>query len=186
MKEETLESKLIFEGKVIKVRVDKVRLPDGNIGEREIVERIDGVGVLPITRDYNVLLIKQYRHAQNKIIWRIPGGGIDSTDKTPVETAQRELFEEVGYKAKNIELLFESGGSGTIKQTVYHYLATGLYMPKEERICDEQEFLEIHPICLNEAVRMAKNAEFPNPAFSLMIIMAEERLKKEYADYPHL
>ena len=60
MKEETLESKLIFEGKVIRVRVDTIRLPDGRISEREIVERGNGVSILAVTDDGNFLLIKQY------------------------------------------------------------------------------------------------------------------------------
>lgn len=179
MKERTLESKVIFKGKVIKVRVDKVELPDGSIGEREIVERINGVGILPITDDYQALLIKQYRHAHGKVMWRLPGGGIEASDNSPYAAAQRELFEETGYKARNLELLFESGGSGTIKQTVYHYLATGLYYPKEDRHIDEGEFLELCPTSLDKAVQMAKNAEFPNPAFSLMVIMAEDRLRSE-------
>ncbi|MBI2670624.1 NUDIX hydrolase [Candidatus Woesearchaeota archaeon] len=178
MKEKTLESKVIFEGKVIKVRVDKVQLPDGSLSEREIVERLDGVSILPITADYKVLLIKQYRHAIGKVIYRLPGGSINKKDKSPEEAAQRELFEELGYKAKKLDFLFDSGGSGTIKQTVYHYLATGLYVPNEERLKDN-ELLEIFPTDLNEAVKMALEAQFPNPAFSLMILMVEDRLNKK-------
>ena len=176
MKEETLESKLIFEGKVIRVRVDTIRLPDGRISEREIVERGNGVSILAVTDDSNFLLIKQYRHAQNRIMWRIPGGGIDKKDETPEMAAQRELFEETGYYARILKLLFESGGSGTIKQTVYHYLATNLYIPEKKRELDSEEFLELYKIPFDEALVMAKKAEFPNPAFSLMIIMAYDQL----------
>ena len=183
MKENTLESKTVFEGKVIRVHVDKVKLPNGKIGEREIVDRMDGVSILPIRDDEKALLIKQYRHAHNQIVWRLPGGGIEGGIQSPIETpeesAQRELYEELGYKAKNLDLLFVSGGSGTINQKVHHYLATGLYKPQEPRKKDEEEFLEIYPTDMKKAVSMAKRTEFPNPAFSLMILMAEDKLKEK-------
>lgn len=159
-----------------------MKLPNGKIGEREIVDRIDGVSILPLTNDGKALLIKQYRYAHNKVVWRLPGGGIEggihSPTESPEEAAQRELLEELGYKARDLELLFVSGGSGTIRQKVYHYLATGLYKPKESRQKDEQEFLEVYPINIKEAVKMARNAEFPNPAHSLMILMAEDKFYK--------
>mgnify|MGYP001613221050 CR=1 FL=1 len=181
MKEEILERRVIFDGEVIKVYVDKVKLPDGKEGKREIVERIDGVSILPIIDNNKVLLIKQYRYAQGKVVWRLPGGGINGPIGNPTEeskdTAQRELFEETGYKARKLELLFISGGSGTIKQKVYHYLATELYKPNNARKLDKEEFLSIHPTPLADALKMAKRAEFLNPAFSLMIIIAEERLR---------
>ncbi len=177
MKEETIDSKVIYTGKILTLKVDTIRLPNGKISEREVVERINGVSVLPVANDYNVMLIRQYRYAAGKMTWRFPGGGIDPSDKTPEEAAQRELFEEIGYKAKKLELLFESGGSGAIRQKIYHYLASGLYTPKEERHVDDGELLEIVPVSLEQALKMAHKAEFPNPAFSLMIILAADRFR---------
>ena len=177
MNEETIDSKVIYAGKVLTLKVDRVRLPDGKIAEREIVERKNGVSVLPVTNDYNVILLKQYRYASGKVAWMFPGGGIDSSDQSPEEAAQRELFEEIGYKAEKLELLFESSGSSVIRQKVYHYLASRLYKPKEERHIDPEESLEIVPVSLEQALKMARKAEFSNPAFSLMIILAADRFR---------
>ncbi len=177
MNEETIDSKVIYEGKILTLKVDRVRLPDGTISEREIVERKNGVSMLPVTNDYNVILIRQYRYAAGKVMWWLPGGYIDPSDKSPEEAAQRELFEEIGYKADKLELLFESGGSSVIRQKAYHYLASGLYKPKEERHIDDGELLEIVPVSLEQALKMAHKAEFQNPAFSLMIILAADRFR---------
>ena len=179
MIEETISQDIIFKGKVIRVLVDKVRLPDGTYSEREIVERINGVSILPINKKNEVLMIKQYRHAMGKIILRLPGGGIDLNDKAPIDAAQRELFEEVGYKARKMELLFESGGSGTIRQKVYHFLATDLYKPNENQYPDAGELLEIYPVKFDKAINIAQRAGFHNPAFNLMILMSGNNFKNK-------
>ncbi len=174
--EENLDSRLIYDGHVVKLRLDKFRLSNGKIVEREIIERINSVFILPIINN-EAILLEQYSPAHKKNILKIPGGGIDNLDNNAEEAAQRELFEETSYKARSLELLFESGGSNTIRQTTFYYLATQLYYPNEPRKKDENEFFKLIKKPFMEVLKMAKNAEFPNPAISLMILMAEEKLK---------
>ena len=179
MDKEVLDSKLIFDGKFIKIHLDKVRFPNGEIIEKEVVDRINGVSVLPIKND-KLLLIREYLPSIDRYIWKVPGGGIEGGVGTPIESpieaAQRELSEEIGYKSNNLELLFETYGSETVRHKVSYYLATDLYKSNEVCNIDEQEFIELFPIELNKAVKMGRNAEFQNPAFSLMILMAEDKL----------
>ncbi len=176
MKEETIESKLIFEGKFVRLRIDKIKLNNGSIIEREIVERMSGVSILPVNYKNEFLLIESYRHAINQTCLELPGGAVSSIDNNTREAAQRELFEETGFKAINLDLLFETKGSGIVIHNVSYYLATKLYTPLEKRFVDEQENIKVIPTSVDKALKMARNAEFRNPAFSLMVIMAAEKL----------
>ena len=105
-------------------------------------------------------------------------GEIGKYNETPIKTAHRELFEETGYKARNMELLFERKRRGTINQDVYYYLATDIYKSKAKRHIDETEPLKIVEMNFDKAIEMAYNLDFPNETTSLMIIGAARKLGK--------
>ena len=126
VEEETLSSRLIYEGQVVKLRVDTVKMPDGRETTREIVEYSDCVAIIAIDADDNVLLVKQFRKPVEKVLLEIPAGGIDPGED-PVTTVCRELREETGYLPRKVKRLggFYSA-PGYSSEYLYLYLATDL------------------------------------------------------------
>ena len=124
--EKILTSKYIYEGHVIKVRVDDILTADGRRTTREIVEHHGAVVVVPLDADDNVLMVDQYRSALGKNLLEIPAGGIDDGED-PKTTAIREMQEETGFKPKKLVSL---GGfystPGFTNEYLYLYIATDL------------------------------------------------------------
>ena len=104
--EVTVKSDKIYEGKVINLKVDTVELPDKRYSKREIVEHSGGVGIIAITEEDNIVLVKQYRKAIGKTILEIPAGKLELMEE-PKGTAKRELEEETGYISDELKYLTE-------------------------------------------------------------------------------
>ncbi len=100
--EKTLSSRLIYEGRVVKLRVDTVKMPNGRETTREIVEHSDCVAIVAIDDKDNVLLVKQFRQPVGKALLEIPAGGIEPGED-PVITVRREMREETGYLPRKVE-----------------------------------------------------------------------------------
>ncbi len=124
--EETLSSQLIYQGRVVRLRVDAVRLPNGRETVREIVEHDDCVAVVALDADGRLLLVKQFRKAVGRELLEIPAGGIDPGE-SPEEAVSREMREETGYLPRRMERLggfYSAPGYAT--EYLYLYLATDL------------------------------------------------------------
>jgi ADP-ribose pyrophosphatase len=125
-KEKTLSTDRIFEGQIVNLRVDRVRMPDGRESTREVIEHSACVAIIPIDTEDNVLLVRQYRYAPEKELLEIPAGGIDG-DENPEEAVRREMQEETGYLPGKVERL---GGfystPGFCNEYLYLYLAADL------------------------------------------------------------
>jgi ADP-ribose pyrophosphatase len=140
----TQASRKIYEGLILNLRLDEVRLPTGRIALREIVEHRPAVAMLPVRQDGVVLLIRQYRDAIRKEILEIPAG-ILNTGESPLEAARRELQEEIGYDAGTLEewgSFFTSPGFSDEKVTLF--FATDLVESRLEP--DEDEFIHVVPV----------------------------------------
>ena len=98
--ETMLESREIFNGRVIRVTVDKVQLEDGTTSTREIVHHHGGACILPVDADGSVTMVRQFRYAFGEEIWELPAGKLEA-DEDPFEAAKRELSEECGLTADN-------------------------------------------------------------------------------------
>ena len=125
MTEKTLESREVYRGRILRVREDRVRLPNGKEGVREVVEHPGGVGILALDGD-DVLLVKQYRYAFSRVLTEIPAGKREPGED-PFVTAQRELKEEIGATAEawtDLGALIAS--PGCYGETLYLFLACEL------------------------------------------------------------
>ena len=142
--EETLGSKVVFDGEVMKLRVDNVRLPDGRLATREIVERNDCIAVVPIDSEGNILLVRQYRRAPDRDLLEIPAGGIDPGED-PNTTVVREMCEETGYRPQKIEKLAGFYVSpGFCDEYMHLYLATDLV--PERLYAEDTDSIELIPV----------------------------------------
>ena len=124
--EKTLSSRLIYEGRAVKLRIDTVKVPSGRETTREIVEHSDCVAIIAIDADNNILLVKQFRQAVGKELLEIPAGGIEPGED-PVATVRRELREETGYLPRKVKRLGDFYSSpGYCTEYLHLYLATDL------------------------------------------------------------
>jgi len=124
--EKTLSSKLIYNGRAVKLRVDTVEMPNGRQTTREIVEHSDCIAIIAIDADDNVLLVRQFRKPVEKELLEIPAGGIDPGED-PEEAVRREMREETGYLPQRVQKLggFYSA-PGYCTEYLHLYLATDL------------------------------------------------------------
>ena len=104
MAEQRISSERVFDGRLVKVRVDAVRLPSGREATREVVEHPGAVAILPVTSDGKLILVRQFRYAVGRSLLEVPAGTREPGEPDE-ETARRELHEEVGLEAGTIELL---------------------------------------------------------------------------------
>ncbi len=121
-----LRSETVYPGKLLTLRVDTVRLPNGNERAREVVEHPGAIVLVPLLPDGRVVLVRQWRHAVGQVLLELPAGTREAGEE-PATTAARELKEETGYTARDIVFLgafFSAPGFCT--ENLYAYLAVGL------------------------------------------------------------
>lgn len=147
-----LKKNYVYNGKIFKVRNDDVLASDGAPCFREFIEHSGGVGILPVTDDEKVILVKQYRYPYGECVLEIPAGKKD-INESPLDCAIRELKEETGYISKKIEPLGEIYPSpGYTNEKIYIYTASELIFDGQK--LDDGEFLEVYKYDINEAVDM--------------------------------
>jgi 8-oxo-dGDP phosphatase len=129
------QSSIVARGKIVTVRSDSVELPDGALMTREVVEHPGAVAILALDDEDRVLMIRQYRHPAGATLWEIPAGLRDVAGEPLVETARRELLEEVGCRAATWHVLSDYMSSpGITTERLRVFLARNLTMvPPEER-----------------------------------------------------
>lgn len=150
---------------LITVRTDRVRMPDDHQAERTVVTHPGAVAVLALDDAQRVLMIRQYRHPVGRQLWEIPAGLRDTDGESPLETAQRELLEETGYRAREWHTLvdyFTSPGFST--ERIRIFLARGLEPVSgdgHERE-HEEKFLVTGWVPLEEAMRLVLAGKLHN------------------------
>ena len=165
----------LLRSRLITVRTDKVRMPDNQLAEREVVLHPGAVAVLALDDADRILLIRQYRHPVGRLLWEIPAGLRDVAGEDPFRTVQRELVEEAGYRARDWRVLvdfFSSPGYSTERLRVY--LARDLErVPEAERDFipqHEEAFLLTSWLPLEEAVAKVFAGELHNGVTALGIL----------------
>ncbi|MFW5787476.1 MAG: NUDIX hydrolase [Halanaerobiales bacterium] len=139
--EKTINSKMIYQGKILNLRKDKVQLPDGNNSQREVIEHSGGVTILPITEEGRIVMVKQFRKPAGKVLMELPAGKLEKNE-TPKDCAWRELREETSFRAKKLEKICSFYTTpGYSSEKLYLYKASKLSFD-ESAEPEEGEFIE--------------------------------------------
>lgn len=176
-KETCISSELIFDGRVVHLYVDDVRLPDGNVGLREYIRHIGAVCVIPINERGEVYCVRQYRYPYACELLEIPAGKLDRRDEDRAEAALRELREETGAHCKKLTHLGKYYGSPAIlDEAIDMYLAEELTMG--ERDLDDDEFLDVVKIPLEELVDEVLAGKIPDGKTQVAVMRVHEMLRR--------
>jgi len=171
-------SRSVYEGRILDVREDTVRFPNGSEGILEIVRHRGAAAVLPLYRrdecepgtGPDVVLLRQYRYAAGGTLWEAPAGKLDEGE-APEVCASRELEEEAGIKANRlIPLTTLLTTPGFSDERVYLFLATGL--EKGRQALEEHEVIECHRMPLAKAVELVLSGDIVDGKTVSLLLMA--------------
>ena len=148
--EKQIETKTVYDGLIVKVKMDIVELQNGNRTKREVVEHPGGVCIVAVTNDNKVLLVRQFRYTMREELLEIPAGKLEAGED-PFSCAVRELSEETGYTAKkwiSLDMIYPS--AGVYSEALHQYLALDL-QPGEMHL-DENELLSVEEVDIDEVI----------------------------------
>lgn len=155
--EKLTSSERLFEGKVINLRRDEVILPNGRTGMREVVEHPGAVAVVPVTKEGNIILVRQFRHPIGQVILEIPAGKLDPGE-APADCAVRELAEETGFRANKLRKLTAMYTTPGFSNEIIHlYLAQDLV--ESDKQPDEDEFIHTEVFTSEQVHQMMASGE---------------------------
>jgi ADP-ribose pyrophosphatase len=181
LEEKTLHSEEIFSGKVISLHLQEVELPNGKHGKREIIKHPGAVAILAITDDKKVVMVEQFRKALERTIVEIPAGKLEKGEE-PALCARRELEEETGYECASLEWLTSFYTSpGFADEIVHVYVATGLTKKENAAALDEDEFVNLEELTLEEAIQYVKEQKIydAKTTFAVQYLQLQEALENK-------
>ena len=177
---EVAESRRPYEGVLSTVRVDTLRAHDGAEFQREVVEHIDAVAVVPVTADGEIVLVRHYRHPFRRVMLEIPAGVCDVHGEEAASTARRELAEEVALEGEQLTLLttFHNSAGWTDEQTS---IFLGCPVRPVDRpdgfvLTDEEASMEVVRMPLEEAVAAIHRGELTDAKTIIGLLLAVDRL----------
>jgi len=169
--EKQVETNTLYKGLIVNVRRDMAEMQNGARVPREVVEHPGGVGIVPVTPDNKVLMVRQYRYPMEETLLEIPAGKLDDREG-PLECAVRELSEETGCTAgKIVDLGVVYPSPGFCRESLYIYLA--LDLKQGESHPDENEFLSVEPYGFDELTTMIIKNELPDAKSIIGILKAK-------------
>lgn len=169
--EKQLSSELKYKGHIINVYSDTVELENKKSAHRDVVRHKGAVCVAPLTDKGEFLFVKQFRYPVGRELLELPAGKLDSLEEDPLDCAHRELEEETGMKAKEmIHLGTFVASPGFCDEKIEMYLARGLYSGVANP--DDDEFLDVLPIPVNEALDMVMENKIDDGKTQLLILKA--------------
>ena len=168
--EPTVSSEIKFQGKILNLRVDTVRMPSGLLATREIAEHSESICAVPIDEQGNVLMVNQFRKPAESELLEVVAGGIEAGED-PKEATIRELREEIGYTAGKLELLSSFWlAPGWCTEFMYAYLATDLSPAK--LIGDDDEHISVVTVPLDRIPGMIQSGEIQDVKSIAALLLA--------------
>ncbi len=160
---ERLSTTPVFEGRVVDLALDRVRLPNGNETELEMIRHPGAAVALPIEVGEDgvtrALLVRQYRYAAGGWLLEVPGGKLDG-DEDPEVCARREVQEEIGYRVGSMTPLGSIFTTpGFTDERIWLYLAQDIEALPEGAALEDDEVLDLERVPLDDAVAMAVSGE---------------------------
>lgn len=175
LNEKTLSSQPAYDGCIFTITKDIAELEDGTTARRDVLHHPGGVGVIPVTDENEVLLVKQFRYPFSEITTEIPAGKLDYGESNS-ECGKRELLEETGCTCSEYTYLGEIYPVPAYDTEIIHiYMARGLEHQKQN--LDEGEFLDVIKIPLSKAAEMVMNNEIKDAKSKIAILMAARILR---------
>lgn len=177
--EKTIHTERLYEGKIINLKVDDVRLPNGKTSKRELIEHPGAVAILAVTAENKIIMVEQYRKALERSIIEIPAGKLEKGEE-PEYTAMRELEEETGYTADHLELIQSfSTSPGFADEIVHVFSAKGLKKAVNEASLDDDEFVELMEVSIEEAEQMMADNRIFDAKTAFAVLWAKHHLLNE-------
>lgn len=175
--ERTLSSEELYSGKIVKLHVDRALTPSGKTAKREVVLHPAGVCVAAVDDERRVYMVRQFRYPFGAILTELPAGKLDPNEN-PDDAARRELKEETGLTAQKLKKLAVSYPSpGFCDEQLYLYIATGL--ERGESCPDEDEFLDVFTVPLDDAAAMVERGEIKDAKTQTLLLLAQRLLNKD-------
>ena len=180
---EVRSSKVTHVGALSTMRVDEVAMPDGDVAEREIVEHDNAVAVVAVDPDGKVVLIRHYRHPVGERMLEIPAGKLDVDGEAPPDAARRELAEEVGLVAGDLQRLIHFHNSaGWSEEATTVYLATDVVAgdaPEGFTAVHEEADIEVVRLTLDDALARIDAGEITDAKTVVGLLLAARHLAND-------
>lgn len=177
LKETCISSELIYDGKVVRLFVDRVSLPNGEESTREYVRHIGAVAVLPLTAEGEVICVRQYRYAHGCVMTEIPAGKLDSKTEDHVSAALRELREETGARCEKLTYLgLYRSTPAILDEKIDLYLAEDLTFGETD--LDDGEFLDVIRVPLSTLVDQVLAGDITDGKTQVAILQTNEILRR--------
>jgi ADP-ribose pyrophosphatase len=174
MKFEIQNREQMYHGRAFDVYRLTARLPDGKVRHYDLVQHAPSITVIPVTADGEVLMVRQYRVGAEKSLLELPAGVLEDNED-PLEGARRELREETGMDAEELQEIGQAYLTpGYCDEFMHFFLARRLHPAPLEQ--DEDEFLnlESHPVA--DLLAMARRGEIPDSKTLAALFLAEPHL----------
>lgn len=173
LKEETLGTKEVYQGRIFRVEEALVRLPNGQEGKRDVVRHPGAVALLAWQDKDTILLVRQFRYATGEELWEIPAGKLEPGEEA-AQCAARELAEETGFAPGELQELVRFYTSpGFSSELLYLYEARNLRATDGER--DADEFLEVRGIPFPIALEWLKEGRIKDAKTLVALLWANCR-----------